>query len=43
MKDIEPNIKARNKAKKLIDECKYDDAIKILYRLKIREVSNANK
>ena len=38
--ELEPNIKARNEAKKLIDEYKYDEAINILYRLKIREVSN---
>jgi len=38
--ELEPNIKARNAAKNLIDEYKYDEAIKILYRLKIGEVSN---
>ena len=32
--ELEPNMKARNKAKNLIDESKYDEAINILYRLK---------
>jgi len=36
--DLEPNIKARNKAKKLIDEYKYDEAIEILYKLKIKNI-----
>ena len=35
MKQNNPsNIKARNKAKKLIDESKYEEAINVLYELK---------
>ena len=38
--DIEPNIKAKNKAKKLIDESKYGEAIDVLYSLKIKDFKN---
>lgn len=35
MKQNNPlNIKARNKAKKLIDKSKYEEAINVLYKLK---------
>tara|TARA_R100001480_G_scaffold195_1_gene556 strand:+ start:884 stop:1012 length:129 start_codon:yes stop_codon:yes gene_type:complete len=34
------NIKAKKKAKKLIDESKYEEAINVLYRLKTEGVIN---